>query len=46
MTYPDNTVDGKRVYFLEESEDIVKMVQAKKGTRIADLVISARKATQ
>jgi hypothetical protein len=46
MTYPDNTVDGKRVYFLEESEDIVKMVQAKKGTRIADLVISAPKATQ
>lgn len=46
MTYPGNTVDGKRVYFLEESEDIVQMVQAKKGTRIADLIISASKGSQ
>jgi hypothetical protein len=46
MSYPSNTVDGKQVYFLEESEDIVQMVQAKKGTRISELVIQAPKVSQ
>jgi hypothetical protein len=41
MTYPSNTVDGKRVYFLEESAEIVQMAKAQAGARISELLVHA-----
>jgi hypothetical protein len=41
MSYPSNIVDGKRVLFLETSEDIVDMTKAQKGTRISELITYA-----
>jgi hypothetical protein len=46
MSYPSNTVDGKQVYFLEESEHIVLMAQAQKGSRISELLIQVPKVSQ
>lgn len=39
ISYPDNSFDGKAVYFLEESKELVEMAQAQEGTRIAELLI-------
>ena len=39
MNYPSNTVDGKQVFFLEESEEVVQMTKAQQGTRISELLI-------
>ena len=39
IRYPANTVDGKRVYFLEDSEELVEMAQAQSGTRISELLV-------
>jgi hypothetical protein len=41
MNYPNNTVDGKRVYFLEKSAEIVQMAQLQKGSRISEILIQA-----
>jgi hypothetical protein len=46
MTYPSNTVDGKRVFFLEESRELVEMAQAQKGSRISELLIYAPKESE
>jgi len=37
--YPDNVVHGKRVYFLEPSEELVAFYHARKGSRIAELLV-------
>lgn len=39
VTYPNNIVDGRRVFFLEESEELVKTNQARFGSRISQLLI-------
>ena len=39
MNYPSNTVDGKQVFFLEESKEVVQMTKAQQGTRISELLI-------
>jgi hypothetical protein len=46
MNYPNNTVDGKRVYFLEESAKIVQMAQVQKGSRISEVLMQAPKVNQ
>ena len=35
--FPSNTVDGKRVYFVERDADVV--ASAEKGTRISSLLV-------
>lgn len=39
IRYPSNTVDGRRVYFLEESEELVEMARAQRGSRISELLV-------
>jgi hypothetical protein len=46
VSYPSNTIDGKPVYFLEDSDEIVQMAQAQKGTRIAELIIHKSQVKQ
>ena len=41
INYPENVVDGKRIYFLEESREVVEFYQARKGSRIAELLVHA-----
>lgn len=41
VLYPSNTVDGKRVYFLEESAEIVQQTRAQAGARISELLVHA-----
>ncbi len=39
ILYPDNSVDGRRVFFLEDSKELVQMAHAQSGSRISDLLI-------
>ncbi len=39
LSYPSNSVDGKRVLFLEASNEIVEMTKAQKGSRISELLV-------
>jgi hypothetical protein len=39
MTYPENIVDGRRVYFLAESEAMAQMARAQSGSRISELLV-------
>jgi hypothetical protein len=41
ISYPGNVVDGKRIYFLEESSDVVEFYRTRKGSRIAELLVHA-----
>lgn len=38
ISYPDNSFEGKRVIFLDDSEELVQSAQAQHGTRIAELL--------
>ncbi|MCP5044457.1 MAG: hypothetical protein GY944_25795 [bacterium] len=39
MTYRENIVDGRRVYFLAESREMESMAKAQAGSRIAELLV-------
>ena len=41
VLYPNNIVDGKRVYFLEESAEIVQNAKAHASARISELLVHA-----
>ncbi len=45
FSFPENIVDGRRVYFVEKRHRVRKAARARAGTRIAELVVSrAQKA--
>ncbi|CAA0101537.1 Uncharacterised protein [Halioglobus japonicus] len=39
ISYPDNTVDGRRVFFLEDSKELVEMAGGQHGSRISELLV-------
>jgi hypothetical protein len=39
VIYPSNIVDGKRVYFVDESAEVVQKAQAQTGARISKLLV-------
>jgi hypothetical protein len=39
MTYPSNVVEGRRVYFLAESEDVANHAETQRGSRISKLLV-------
>jgi len=42
ITYPENTVDQKRIYFVETNAHIRETLERQEGTRIADLIARPR----
>jgi hypothetical protein len=39
ILYPSNSIDGRRVFFLEDSKELVQMTHAQSGARISDLLM-------
>jgi len=40
LTFPDNVVDGKRVYFVEPDPNVVALATQRRGTRIESLLVA------
>mgnify|MGYP001149346750 CR=1 FL=1 len=43
ITYPDNTVDGKKVYFVESDPEILRMARSRPHTYINRLLVPRRR---
>jgi hypothetical protein len=40
ITYPDNTVDGRKVYFVESDPEVLRMARSRPRTYISRLIVS------
>ena len=43
FSFPENAVDGRRVYFVERRPEVLRAVARRPGTRIHDLVVSLKR---